>query len=356
MTLWTTSFLPEVPAAFGPNPELLFRLTHDLTPEQAQHVAILTPEGITANSAQLHGALRFHRFDPSTGEALLATGSGGLISLVKNIVQSLQAKNKAQQGITVICKDENSGPYRRVYSKAGFAYQYSKIFLPSDVSGTMKILNDSGHGDTAFVYMGGWGGKGGAVDAGFQHGRYMNGVQDDWSPFFLVQQMGGPSAITLTDQKQADGAPWRLLAGQEVELSFWVTKEADLTILSMTMKGITNLDRQPATLTLRAPIDYRFGWDALGGANILKRMTTIGQTRGNQNLATGSYMAGVNWNSSTIGLTATNAQPWQSKHTGGYCTFPDPKTLQGQQTGNTASKWQIVYKDAASETANIYLK
>lgn len=366
MTLWTPPLSPSPPPAFGPDPALLHRLTHDLTPTQARHLAVLTPQGITANSAALAGALRFHRFPlhPVTGLPLQAADDGRLSGLLGGLVRALTpGKDDAagKSGIEVHCRDEKSGPYRRVYSKPGYAYQSSTVYLPSDVLGQMKEEKEAGHGDTAFIYAGGWGGKGGAVDAGFQHGRYLGGPQDDWAPFFLVQQVGGPSAITVSDEKQAGGAPWRLLAGQEAQLTFWVTQDADLTVLSMSMQGTTSVDRAPATLTLRAPIDARFGWSAEGGSNILKRMTTIGQKYGQQNLGTGSFMKAVRWQNSQIGATEAAAGAWTAEQTGGYCTFPSAETAvagadESLRSDGQGPKWSIQFQDAGNETASIFLK
>lgn len=364
MTLWTPPPSPLLPPAFGPDPALLHRLTRDLTPTQARHLAILTPQGITANSAALAGALRFHRFPlhAVTGAPVQAADDGGLSGLLGGLVRAFtpgKDDTAGKKGVDVHCRDEKSGPYRRVYSKPGYAYQHSTVYLPSDVLGEMKEEKEAGHGDTAFIYAGGWGGKGGAVDAGFQHGRYMGRPQDDWAPFFLVQQMGGPSAITVSDEKQAGGAPWRLLAGQEAQLTFWVTQDADLTVLSMSIQGETSVDRAPASLTLRAPIDARFGWSAEGGANILKRMTTIGQKYGQQNLSTGSYMKAVRWQGSRIGTAEADAGAWVAEQTGGYCTFPSKEAgaaAESLRSDGQGAKWSIQFQDAGNETASIFLK
>ncbi|WP_168734797.1 hypothetical protein [Deinococcus sp. KSM4-11] len=359
MTLWTPPLRSLLPTAFGPAPELLRRLTRDLSAQQAQHVGILTPAGVTATSEALRAALRVHHFHPVTGQPLDATGRGGLGGLVGGLLRGVAGpaagSDVGGSGVDVPCRDENSGPYRRVYSKPGFAFQSSRVYLPSDQQGDLHEEKGAGHGDTAFVYVGGWGASGGAVDAGLQHGRYMNGSQDDWAPFFLVQQPGGPSAVTVSDERQAGGDPWRLRAGQDAELTFWVTQDADLTVLSLSVTGETNRDRTRSTLTLRAPIDARFGWDAGGGANILKRMTTLGQTAGQQHLQTGSFLQGVNWQGSTLGRSADTAVPWQAAQTGGYCTFPDPATPVGQQADGHP-KWHVEYRDAGNETASVYLR
>lgn len=368
MTLWTPAPHPADPLhAFGPDPDLLLALLPGLSAEQARHVAVLTERGITANSAALAGRLEFHRFvaHPVTGELrpVGATGGGGLGSLISKIFGSAPkttqhdgAGQKVPPGVKVQCRDEHTGPYRRVYSKPGYSYQRSSVYLPTDKSADLYEEKSGGSGDTAFVYVGGWGGKGGAVDAGFQHGRYMAREQDDWAPFFLIEQPGGASGVTVSTERQRSGDPWRLLAGQAADLTFWVSQEAGQTILSMTMSGVTNISREAATLTLRAPVDARYAWDALGGGNVLKRMTTIGQKRGHQNLQSGSYLRNVRWTNSVIGTTAANARAWQGEQTGGYCSFPDPKTPEGVRADGAGPKWQVQYKDAGNETDSVTLR
>lgn len=354
MTLHSPRVPPPTPSTHGPDPDLLLQLQRDLTPAQAQHFAVLTGRGVTANSAALADALHFHRFHPLSGKVLAGDG-GGLEGLLGDLFHHDAPENNAGEGVQVSCKDERSGPYRRVYSKPGFAYQSSQIYLPGADAGEVFEAKEAGHGDTAFVYAGGWGGKGGAVDAGFQHGRYMNGPHDDWAPFFLVQQPGGPSAVTVSDQRQAGGQPWRLAAGQAATLTFWVSQNEDLTVLNLFIQGVTNVDGMPSTLTLSAPVDISFGWDAAGGANILKRMTTIGQTTGNQNLATGSFLRGVNWQSSVIGTTEADAQPWKAEQTGGFCSFPAPDSPEGVRGDGLGPKWKVEFRDAGSETDSVDL-
>lgn len=366
MTLWRPRLSPALPAAHGPDPERLLALSRQLTPEQARHVAVLTERGVTANSAALAEALEVHHFAPHpvTGELLPVSGTGGgLGSLIARIFgnapkrgQHDGAGDKVPPGVKVTCRDEQTGPYRRVYSRPGYSFQRSAVFLPTDRGPDLYEEKSGESGDTAFIYVGGWGGRGGAVDAGFQHGRYMGREQDDWAPFFLIERPGGASAVTVSPQRQRSGDPWRLLAGQAADLSFWVSEEAGETVLSMTISGVTNIDREPASLTLRAPVDPRYRWDAAGGGNVLKRMTTIGQRRGHQNLASGSHLRGVRWEGSVIGTDAGNARPWLGAQTGGYCSFPDPKSPAGQRTDGAGAKWRVQYRDPGNETANVTLK
>lgn len=336
MTLWTVSASPFLDTACGPEPALLARLTRSLTPRQAQHVAVITPQGLTANSWALQEALIF------TSQAADNSAAPPQTALPTQF-----------SSVQVQCCDEQSGPYRRVYSKPGYSYQRSRVYLPSDQKG--ELHEDKAAGDTAFIYLGGWGAAGGAVDAGLQHGHYLGGTNDDWAPFFLVQQAGGPSAVTVSTERQSSGAPWRLAAGQVAQLEFWVAQEDDLTVLSLCIAGRTNQDGTQTTLTLRAPVDPMYAWGAAGGGNILKRMTTIGQKTGQQNLSSGSYLRGVDWQESWIGQDAASAEVWRAEQTGGYCTFPAPDSPEGQRADGQGSKWQIDFVNAGQEKDTVEL-
>lgn len=342
MTLWPVRVAPPLPTAYGPTygPEagLLLQISRSLSPQQARHVALVTAKGVTANSAALQAALQvgFTEFDPPMSPDPSALPAQG-----------------AQSHVQIECRDENSGPYRRVYSRPGYAYQHSRVYLPTTSQG--EVYENKAAGDTAFVYLGGWGVAGGAVDAGLQHGHYLGGVADDWAPFFLVQQPSGPSAMTVSTDKQAGGAPWRLAAGQVAEVQFWVSQQGDLTMLNLFVSGLDSQQQQPSSLTLCVPVDSAFGWSAAGGGNILKRMTTIGQKTGQQNLASGSYLHGVDWQESQIGVSGDVAGAWLAEQTGGYCTFPAPDSPQGQRSDGQGSKWVIGFQDAGREKDSVDL-
>lgn len=321
-----------------------------LSGPERRNVVVLGRDGqVYANRPELRRQFSA-RFVPDGVEA--ATGGGfDLTTLLRHLVPD------AFNGGAERCHSEKSGPYRRVYSKPGYAFMSARIYLPSADQGEMLEVKEAGHGDTAFIYVGGWGGRGGAVDAGFQHGRHGGKGPDDWAPFFLVEQKAGRSVITVSSEKQDGGAPWRLAGGQEVLLKFWVTGSGNDTRLQLYVEGTTSRSGQHDSLTLSAPVDAAFGWDATGGRNVLKRMTTIGQTFGNENLATGSFMTGVRWSEATIGRTEADAHPWKADDTGGYCSFPDPKSPEGKRSDDPArSKWEVRWVSAAEETDGVTLK
>lgn len=343
--------------------QLLAQARAALWPHVPQHLLLVHAERLIGSSPELTAGFQLSVFPqhPVTGAYQCAAENplsgllGGLLGLFGG---GGEEPHKGGRGIKVECRPEKSGPYRRVYSKPGYSAQGARVYLPTDQRGEMQEEKAAGHGDTAFIYMGGWGGRGGAVDAGFQHGRYGGGQQDDWAPFFLVQQKGAASAVTVATDKQAGGQPWRLLAGQQAELSFWVSagEESDLTYLNMEAAGTLSIDGVPSRLTLRAPVDASFGWDPAGGDNILKRMTTIGQNYNQENLASGSFMRGVVWQDSTIGTSPAGLRPWTADDTGGYCSYPDPKQPEGQRADGQGSKWSVQYVDPANETDSVMLK
>jgi len=345
---------------------LLEHAMRGLGGRQAQNVLLLHGDRLIANRPELLDAFQVTRFvpHPVTGEYRFASGAqlaeGGLASLLGGLSRLFTPHQgpdtDGKRGVQVECRPEKSGPYRRVFSRPGYSFQSARVYLPGEAAGEMHEEKAAGKGDTAFIYMGGWGGKGGAVDAGFQHGHAGGGPQDDWAPFFLVQQVGAASAVTVSDQKQSGGSPWRLLPSSEAELHFWVSQEGDVTYLSMFASGMTSVDRTPSTLTLRAPVDASFGWDAAGGDNILKRMTTIGQNYGQEFLSSGSFMKGVRWMDSRAGTSEAGAHAWTADDTGGYCSYPDPKAPEGQRQDGQGSVWTVEFRDPANETDTVVMK
>lgn len=120
-----------------------------------------------------------------------------------------------------ITAENNTGPFRRVLSKPGFAYCAASVFLPErgdietlmspDANGVEKLKVS---GDTVFVYMGGKGGSGGEVDAGMQ----FNAASNNWSLFLLA---AGGFGFVYGPFPEASPHP-RFSANQPVFLEFEV--------------------------------------------------------------------------------------------------------------------------------------
>jgi hypothetical protein len=209
-----------------------------------------------------------------------------------------------------------TGPYRRVYGVTEYSFMSASVYLPS-----VPAISLTGS-DTPYIYTGGWGTNGDtAVDAGFQYSPTYN----DWSLFLSVS--GG--------QDLSSNLP-RFEAGQTVFLQFGATPTTGNTAtLQINATGI-NIDGTSVeqTLTETGVAD----WGA--GSDTLKRMTSIAQNV--QNLSDGSFIDGVDWSNSTIGLSASTEVPWLAAETGGYQSY-------------TTSVVSVNYVNAGNETDSISL-
>lgn len=90
-----------------------------------------------------------------------------------------------------------TGPYRRVHSNPGKNVTAFLVTIPSKTGQRTPGLDWTNIGgpiqldptrETAHVYLGGWGNKGGAVDAGFFH----NWGNDNWALFIKSEAMSQP--------------------------------------------------------------------------------------------------------------------------------------------------------------------
>lgn len=216
------------------------------------------------------------------------------------------------------------GPYRRVYSKPGYAWYGGNVYLPSKSKNEVKDQNyDGGNWDTSYVYTGGRGvtgtGKVTEVDIGFLH----NTTNGDWGAFKRVA--GGPM----------QSAPVRFNPGQTIYWRFYVTKDDEVALYFEAVPfGQTN--KISYTLVVEAK-----GFKKNGTGNIIKRITHIAQPQ--SNYTTGSYLKNVRWSNSYIGLMDSNSTKWLSAQTGGTCLFPNSNIV------------KVNFVDYSQETVDIII-
>ena len=230
--------------------------------------------------------------------------------------------------------ENNTGAFRRVLSKTGFAFEAADIHLPGGnnistlaVGGGLKPS-----GDTVYVYLGGRGSSGGEVDAGFQY----SAAKNNWSLFLAVSKFGftyGPSP----------GAPVhpRFAADQTVHLEFEVVAP---DVLEVRGTGILDGGGTPVTLAIRVdasafPLTHSnveadlagtltgFGWDPAGGGNRLKRVTSLAQIAGHEDFDTGSFVHGVDWSNCTLGKTKSAAAAWKAADISSTVVRPSDGTI-----------------------------
>jgi len=220
----------------------------------------------------------------------------------------------------------STGPYRRVWSQPGFSWMTATIFLPSKNAAPPDIAIGAGEtGDTPFVYTGGWGTGGQAVDAGFQYSPTF----DNWALFLKFQ--GKPEKVANPDT--------RFVGGNPVQLTFEVTED---NVLLVTAEGVRQ-DGNPAPITVQlTPAEGVVGWPASGDGVILKRMTSIGQMP--ENLGSGTFLNNVHWQGAKIGTSAEDAVSWLADQTGGHCMHP-----------NNGQTVVVAFVDDSEETDNIRL-
>lgn len=215
-----------------------------------------------------------------------------------------------------------TGPYRRVFSKPSYSWSSAYVYLPGGTN--IKDSNGPGqNGDAGFVYLGGWGRSGSAVDAGFIHGS----TYSDWAP--MIQINGNALGQTV-----------RLAEAQNVYLKFLVPANDKI---AMAFSGI---QKSTGTQISRTYI-YDVSGFSVSGGNIMKRMTTIGQSV--ENFKTGSYIKNVHWYNTNIGLSDSSYHPWTSVDQAtdsysGYHSYPD------------STKVTVNFVNAGEETDSIVLQ
>jgi hypothetical protein len=212
-----------------------------------------------------------------------------------------------------------TGPFRRVTSLANYSWESSYVYLPKKPN--IQDHNTKGttdyNGDTGYAYMGGLGVSGGSVDAGLMHST----LYDNW-------------AMMISVDNDPLGYTQRFQSGQNVNIKFNVPSNNNV---SLTVSGIDYTTKKNTTVTFtRAAKGF-----TLNGANILKRLTTIGQDP--ENLNSGSYMHGVHWYNSLIGNSSTSYHTWAAADTyGSPCT-------------HTTAVVSVNYVNAGEETVDIDL-
>jgi hypothetical protein len=233
----------------------------------------------------------------------------------------------------------STGPFRRVYSKPGFAYISASVYLPCRAA----LFQTDAQGkplDVGYVYTGGWGAPPNlvAVDAGFQASSVHDGSSADNYALFLKY-----GSVYSTVQP-------RLKCDQLARLEFYPDSASSLKVVAT---GV-DVDGNPLVL----PLVYEKpkaadGWDASGhtmqGGVMLKRMTTIAEPDGASVFSThpdwdrsGIFFGHrpgdpgdtlVRWLNVSIGTLdlATNARSeksWDMSANGGAQNYPnDPRRV-----------------------------
>jgi hypothetical protein len=171
---------------------------------------------------------------------------------------------------------KGTGPFRRTAILAKYSGVVGIVSLPCTAAKLRSAANGSA-AEIGFVYVGGWGAGdvARAVDAGFQKSSIQDGNRDD--NYSLIMFYDGPNRRT-----NWQSALPRLRCGQDVRFDF---RPVSRTQLRMTASG-QGVDGQRVDTSLTRTTADEDGWWPEGDPTadethgvILKRMTTIGQTK-----------------------------------------------------------------------------
>jgi hypothetical protein len=289
-----------------------------LAAEDRKNVVLLDGDGVVyASSPDLTLELQT---PTAMGGNLMRSDEGHLFAAPALPPPGLRARGGDLYGIS---KDRKTGPYHGVYAKPGYAYEEAIVHLSSSTLMPPDIEVDTARQeDTPFVYMGGEGAHGGAVDAGFQYSP----THDNWSLFVAAEgfgYIGDPGT--------------RFKSDQDVRLKFYVPSDDHIAVVAEGM----DVDGNPIARTLvldmtdypttghapagRAGQPTRFGWSAHGGGNVLKRLTSIAQKT--QAFDTHSYTRGIRWSNVKVGMSPTENHPWGQADVGETFNWPDAQHI-----------------------------
>ncbi|MEX1029836.1 MAG: hypothetical protein WDZ91_07300 [Paenibacillaceae bacterium] len=323
----------------GAERQVMEQVMQNMSPEEQENVIYVDENGkVYANKSELKKEvekltkIKDNLFEDGKGNRFAFPDQGE--KPTENKVPSVLANSALVNPFSYFKKDPvkilsasypslsgGTGPYRRVFSKPNYTWASAYAYLPG---GTDMVDNNAagGNGDTGYVYTGGWGNTGSAVDAGFMHGT----TNHDWAPML---QING----------SAYGQTPRLSESQNVFLKFWVSGTGQISMYFAGIEKSTGL-QITRTYVYSAP-----GFSTTGG-NIIKRMTTIGQTT--ESFTTGSHIRNVHWYSTYIGTSSTSNHAWVSTDQAtdsfsGYHSYPNSTVV------------TVSYVNAGEETDNINL-
>lgn len=301
------------PSIQGHDREVIARIMQTLDLEDRENVTYLGPDGkLYANKPELlKQAITYKRvknnlFVDQYGRKQVFPADE------PRPVQNTADNALSPQATVPSCASAGSGLYRRFYSKEGFSRETSYVQVPGsgsvfDSTNAGASTAQSTHGDTAYVYLGGWPNSGTAtVDAGLQHGSATNGVED-WSPY-----LKGTGAAQTTSRRYA--------SNQGVFIKFYTSSDNNLALYT----SGTDTAGQPYTITLVTSVS---GFPVSGAGVVMKRVSSIAQINTlPESLNTGSYLLGAYWYGGTVGTTSTNSHTWLDTDKGGGCSYISPKT------------------------------
>ncbi|MBJ9993252.1 hypothetical protein [Paenibacillus sp. S28] len=224
------------------------------------------------------------------------------------------------------CASANSGPYRKVLSVPGKSRITANVYLP--VKGTEIYMNPKDKtvggvtkktGDAADMYLGALntiGTKVYQVDAGLQFNW-----GDGKAPETPTEETWG--MISLGMGSVISGSPANFKMGTTAFMKFYIPQSNQA---ALSVSG-TAKDGTPLSQTIVWNVDSEKGFTTYGTAMQVKRITSIAQTTGYEDLTTGSYVYNAQWNDVKVGTASGTEQLMNASLTSTNCGYQPSNIL-----------------------------
>jgi hypothetical protein len=184
--------------------------------------------------------------------------------------------------------DNNTGPFRQMYSVPNWGYIQFSLIIPCNVTQVRSS-------ETPYAYLGGWSAIGAAEDAGFQWSQANN-----WGTLFSKYQ--GVSQIDAPDHVQC---------GKQNGMSFY---PISFTQIGVTGNGYSTTPNKTFDQTIVQQVPGGDGWGPYCYGCAVKRTTSIAQS--GDNFSDGSYFGTlfgsqpqVQWKNGLMALGVTRCIP-----------------------------------------------
>lgn len=306
---------------------LITAVMRELPADRRANVVYFLPDGrILSNHVALAAASRTYRIENGTYSDM----SGHVYAVPRNDPMPPQSSRLPVPLYgTPPTNSGGTGAFRRVYSQPNFGTEDATFNAACNASHMSST-------DTPYIYGGGWGNFGYAVDAGFQYGS------DGRLTSFVKTQSSG----------QMNLGPYQLECGYPTTFYFTPLSNTQgyLSTIGTTTTGMSGYGD-----TLVFSLDPNGGWSQRCSGCVLKRMVSIAQKSENLSDQSNFAVAGnsplINWTASTVGyVTSCNGSDcygytyqWTS-YQGGYQSYP-----------NDPSRVIANVRDAGHETDGIIL-
>jgi len=326
--------------------KIVHQLMKDLRPEDRYNVGFFAKDGTNyASTKAVYATMR--RWKSPDGLHFIGDGGKPFIGPLLDTPQSVKAfksgavrkSSSATQtplGYGIPTPSDGNGPFRRVYSDAGYSRETGNIYLPCGATNFQELT-----GQTGYIYAGGFGQNNDGLDAGFQYS-----IANDWYTLFSRD-----SGTDGPNQMNAQGG--HFACGQTVSYDLYSTFDSTYGLITVIVGNGSDTNGNAVTESVMDPSNSD-GFPQNGAGVRLKRMTTIAQ--GFNDFSNGSTFGispvdgtpQVAWSSCDIGVfdpsNNVNTIFFWPDGNGGTQNYPDDST-----------KIVVTYYDMADETDGINL-